>query len=329
MNLGVVVIGRNEGERLRRCLASVRDASTSVVYVDSGSTDASVAMARALGVEVVDLDMSTPFTAARARNAGFQRLREIRPGLEYVQFVDGDCELAADWLGKAAGFLAAHPEVAMVCGRLRERHPERTIYNLLCDIEWDTPAGESQACGGIAMARTAAFEQARGYRPDLIAGEEPELCVRLRARGWKIWRLADEMALHDAAMAHFGQWWKRSVRAGYAYAEGAFLHGGAPELHRVRESRRAWAWGIALPLGVFAVIALMGPWGASLLALYPAQIARLSLGGHRPPRERVLRAAFIVLGKFPEAVGQLKFRYHHLTGVRARLIEYKGAPHVK
>ncbi|MDP2788004.1 MAG: glycosyltransferase family A protein [Pseudomonadota bacterium] len=324
MSVGVVVIGRNEGERLGRCLKSLAGPERSVVYVDSGSTDASVALARSLGAEVVELDMGTPFTAARARNAGFERLLEQRaPDLAHVQFVDGDCEMTPGWLETAAAWLDSHPDVAMVCGRLRERHPERTIYNLLCDIEWDAPAGEARACGGIALARTEAFEQARGYRPDLIAGEEPELCVRLRARGWKIWRLADEMALHDAAMTRFGQWWQRSVRAGYAYAEGAFLHGDAPERHRIRESRRAWIWGIALPLAILAAIALAGPWGMSLLALYPLQIMRLSLGGGRPLRERLLRAAFIVLGKFPEAAGQIKFRYHHLTGVKARLIEYK------
>src|SRR5579872_4333993 len=91
--LGVVVIGRNEGERLRRCLGSLLDSTRSIVYVDSGSSDGSVAMSRSLGVEVVDLDMRTAFTAARARNEGFWHLVRVRPDLEYVFFVDGDCEV--------------------------------------------------------------------------------------------------------------------------------------------------------------------------------------------------------------------------------------------
>jgi glycosyltransferase involved in cell wall biosynthesis len=210
LKVGVVMIGRNEGERIRKCLESLGGIAKQVVYVDSGSTDGSVDMARAMGVEVVGLDMRVAFTAARARNEGFRRLRELAPDLAYVQFVDGDCELADGWLEKAVMFLGEHESVAVVCGRLREHYPERSIYNMLCDIEWDTPVGEAKSCGGNAVMRVGAFESAQGYRADLIAGEEPELCVRLRAAGWLIWRLDEEMALHDAAMTRFGQWWTRS-----------------------------------------------------------------------------------------------------------------------
>jgi len=131
---GVVAIGRNEGERLRRCLASVVAGAARVVYVDSGSTDGSVELARGFGAEVVALDMSRPFTAARARNQGWRRVLELEPALDYIQFVDGDCEVIAGWLEVARGFLDAHADVAAVAGRNRERHPERSIYNLLCDI---------------------------------------------------------------------------------------------------------------------------------------------------------------------------------------------------
>ena len=44
-DLGIVIIGRNEGDRLIRCIASVGDEAL-VIYVDSGSTDESVAAAR-------------------------------------------------------------------------------------------------------------------------------------------------------------------------------------------------------------------------------------------------------------------------------------------
>jgi GT2 family glycosyltransferase len=320
--MGVVVIGRNEGERLRICLASVIKYAQTVVYVDSGSTDTSVDMARALNVDVVELDMSIPFTAARARNEGFQRLLARAPELRYVQFVDGDCEVVAGWLGGAADFLDSHPDVAVVCGRRRERYPDRSIYNWLCDIEWNTPIGEARSCGGDAMFRTGAFHQVSGFRNDLIAGEEPELCVRLRSLGWKVWRLDSEMTLHDAAMLRFMQWWKRSVRAGHAFAEGAFLHGKPPERHYVRESRRAWLWGVVIP--VLVLVALSGSgWGLILLALYPFQVIRLCLTGTRSLRENCLRAGFLVLGKFPEALGQIQFIVERMTGAGARIIEYK------
>jgi GT2 family glycosyltransferase len=321
--IGVVVIGRNEGLRLERCLRSLAHGAEQVVYVDSGSSDGSVAMAQALGVHVLALDMARPFTAARARNEGFACLQRLLPSMRYVQFVDGDCEVDPGWLASAQAFLQAHPEVAVVCGRRRERFPQRSIYNWLCDLEWDTPIGEAKACGGDALMRVDAFTQVGGFRPDLIAGEEPELCVRLRAKGWKIWRLAAEMTLHDAAMTHFSQWWRRSLRAGHAYAEGAFLHGRAPEHHWLRESRRAWLWGLGIPLATVLAGGLMGGWALLLLLIYPLQAARLARRGGKSRRENWLQAVFLVLGKFPEMLGQVKFLLNRFAAGKAALIEYK------
>jgi GT2 family glycosyltransferase len=320
---GVVAIGRNEGERLKKCLESVAGPAGSVVYVDSGSTDGSVDMARAMGVDVIELDMRVPFTAARARNEGFRRLRELGPDLVYVQFIDGDCEVVAGWLENAVAFLDAHRDVAVVCGRRRERYPERSIYNMLCDIEWDTPVGEAKACGGDALMRIDTFEAVNGYRADLIAGEEPELCVRLRTAGWRIWRLDEEMTLHDAAMTRFGQWWKRMLRGGYAFAQGADLHGAPPQRHCVRESRSIWFWGLGIPVGVLGLALWWGGWGLVLLLIYPLQIVRLSMRGRRSPRENWWRALFLVIGKFPEMFGQTKFLFHRHMGGQSRLIEYK------
>ena len=280
-------------------------------------------MARQMDVALVELDMRIPFTAARARNEGTKLLLQLVPQLEYVQFVDGDCELMAGWLEQAQAFLNANKSVAMVCGRLRERYPERSIYNQLCDIEWDTPIGEASACGGIAMARRSVFEAQGGFRTDLIAGEEPELCVRIRTAGWQIWRLDSEMAFHDAAMTCFGQWWKRTTRTGYAYAEGAHLHGASPERHWVKESRRALIWGVGIPLLILVCVFGFGPWFLAMLLIYPLQIARLALRGKRSRQVNWWRAFFLVIGKFPEALGQVKYFYRKLMGNKVRLIEYK------
>lgn len=319
---GVVVIGRNEGKRLSICIDSVIGTAALVVYVDSGSTDDSVAMARASGAHVAELDMSLPFTAARARNAGFEVLREISPQMKYVQFVDGDCEVVDGWLGKAAAFLEAHQEVVVVCGRRRERYPEKTVFNALCDIEWDTPIGEARACGGDTMMRVEAFAAVKGFRADLIAGEEPELCVRLRANGGKIWRLDEEMTRHDAAMTQFWQWWQRSKRAGYAFAEGASLHGAPPERHYVAQLRRALMWGLVLPFLV-VVGALLSPLYLMLLLLYPLQVVRVASNSKLVGRIAWWRAFFFVLGRFPESLGLLKFLHNRMIGRRGRLIEYK------
>jgi GT2 family glycosyltransferase len=320
---GAVVIGRNEGERLRVCLQSVLRSTSRIVYVDSGSTDGSEALAQSLGVEVVPLDLSIPFTAARARNAGYRRLQEIAPDLTLVQFVDGDCEVVAGWTDVAVARLTERAELAVVCGRRRERHPDASIYNQLCDIEWNTPVGDAVMCGGDAMMRLAALEAVGGFDPNLIAGEEPELCVRLRARGYRIERLDAEMTLHDAAMTRFGQWWRRNVRAGHAYAEGAALHGQPIDRRGVRS--------IVLWAGVVPAMALMGAvptGGASLLLLggYAVQAARIYRGVRRdgwPARAAAPAAAFMVLGKFPGLQGIAKYRWSRARGRRSGLIEYK------
>ena len=324
MITGVVVIGRNEGERLRRCLESLRAMRPRTVYVDSGSSDGSVTLGRAAGILVLELDSAGPFSAARARNEGLQRLLAAYPELDYVFFVDGDCEVVEGWIEKAVRFLEQRPDVAVTWGRRRERYPERSVYNMLCDIEWqDSPIGETKYCGGDSMMRVTAFRQVKGFRPDLICGEEPELCVRLRKAGWRIWRLDEDMTIHDAAQYRFGQWWKRSLRGGYAYAQGVALHGAPPERHSVTQSRRAWIWGLWIPIAIVVMTALVGWWALLLLLLYPLQILRLASRGTRSTRDNWWRAATLVLSKFPEMLGQAKFMRDRCRGVQSRLIEYK------
>jgi GT2 family glycosyltransferase len=323
MKTGVVVIGRNEGNRLKKCFNSLGNSASTIVYVDSGSTDGSQELALSIGIDLVSLDMRTPFTAARARNEGFERLRALDNDVSYVQFLDGDCELESDWLEAAVKFLDRHEEVAVVCGRLREKYPNQSIYNTLCDLEWDTPAGNVKACGGIAMMRVHAFEQMRGFKNDLIAGEEPELCLRLRAAGWRIWRLANEMAVHDAAMTHFSQWWNRTIRSGFAIAQGAYLHGSSPEKYKVRESLSVWFWGLALPALIFLISLLATPAGLLLLLAYPFQVIRIALTQKKSIKNNWLRSFFLVIGKFPEMLGQVKFWWAYISRHKQSLIEYK------
>lgn len=306
-----VVIGRNEGARLRACLESLIGQVDRVIYVDSGSTDGSADMATGLGATVVALDMAQPFTAARARNAGLAQV-----AAPFVQFVDGDCIVQPDWVAAAMAFAASHPDAAVVCGRRRERFPEASVYNRLCDREWNTPVGQAVACGGDALMRTDAVRAVGGYRDTLIAGEEPELCLRLAQNGGQIWRIDAEMTLHDAAMTRFSQWWNRSRRAGHAYAEGAALHGAPPVLHWVRETRRALIWGAGVPI-VAIGLGWVHPLGVLILLAWPLQLLRLT------PRFGLEAAFFTLLGKLPEAQGVLGYFWGRITRKRATLIEYK------
>lgn len=321
--VGFVVIGRNEGERLVACLRSLPAASVApVVYVDSGSTDASIANAGSKGADVVRLDMSIPFTAARARNAGARRLIETaRP--RYLQFIDGDCALAPGWLETAAAFLDSQSDVAVVCGRRRERHPDASLYNRLCDLEWASPVGEALYCGGDALIRADALEAAGFYDERLVAGEEPELCLRLREKGWRIWRLDAEMTSHDAAITRFRQWWTRAARAGHAYAEVAALHRRSPLRIWRRETARAILWAAIAPVSILLALTV-SPWFLAALALYPAQAVRLFLLWRgRLKRDAAPWAILSIIGKFAEAAGAMKYYAQRLAGRRSGLFEYK------
>jgi GT2 family glycosyltransferase len=321
--LAAIAIGRNEGTRLRACLASLAATGSfdRIVYVDSGSTDGSIDMAMGTGAEVVTLDADAPFTAARARNAGLARLAE-GPAPDLVQFIDGDCTLDPDWLPAALNFLTVHPDVAVVCGRRRERFPQASVYNRLCDDEWNTPVGEARACGGDALMRRTALDAVGGYDSTLIAGEEPEMCLRMRRHGWAIWRLDIEMTLHDANITRFSQFWARMRRGGFASAEAAAMYGREPERHGVAGLYKAAVWGLALPLAILLGALVVGPATFWLLLIYPAQTARLALrrGGGRFAWEW---AALLTIGKFAEARGVLDYLLRRLRRGPAQLIEYK------
>ena len=325
LKVGAVVIGRNEGENLVACLNSLIGVVDSIVYVDSGSTDNSIEHAKLLAIDVVQLDLKSPFTAARARNEGATYLLKKMPDIKYLQFVDGDCEVQPNWVEKSVTFLETHAQYAVVCGRRRERYPERSIYNQLCDIEWNTPAGDTLACGGDALFRVKAFKKVNGFNDALIAGEEPELCFRLRESDWKIMRLDAEMTLHDANMKTINQWWNRAKRSGYAYASSCFLHGLGKEKYKVREVASVLLWSVLAPLLIFSFsffhIAFIGT-----LLIYPIQVARLSIKYAALDKGwyiALLYALSNLLGKFPQLMGIMNFVFNAFKGTQAKIIEYK------
>ena len=336
--VGFVAIGRNEGQRLRRCLESLSGGP--VVYVDSGSTDDSLALAQQSGVLVAELDRASPFSAARARNLGLQRLRAAHPEVEFVQFVDGDCELRAGWVEAGLAALRSRPDVAVVCGRRRERFPEASVYNRLCDIEWDTPVGEATACGGDALMRVAALAEVGGYDPTMIAGEEPELCLRLLRRRWRVLRLPAEMTLHDAAMTRWTQWWRRALRDGHVTAEFLGRYGPSREHGRLRRALSALAWAVGLPLaGALALVwALRDPGPRPAVAvlavplLYVLLGLRIARGRRRAGRSAAdarAYAAACILGKWPHTAGMARYVWLRASGRSPRLIEYKDVPAVE
>jgi glycosyltransferase involved in cell wall biosynthesis len=314
-DLGIVVIGRNEGQRLLRCLQSSRPAGCPVVYVDSGSTDGSIENARSAGAAVVQLDRTIAFTAARARNAGLAHLLEMNPAVRLVQFVDGDCEIEDGWLERARAALDGDQTVAIVCGGLRERSPQASIYNRLGDLEWRKPAGEIRHCGGLFMIRVEVFRRVGGFDPTIAAGEEPDLCCRIRQAGFRVVRLDCPMATHDLDMMRFSQWWRRSVRGGYGALKltlfGPVISRGAFR----SQVRSTLVWGIGLPIAAivaFGVVSAVGawPWSLSLLAMWPVCLTLQGLRLSRKARQNgcsaidaLAYAAFTLLWKYAALIG--------------------------
>lgn len=332
--VAVVVIGRNEGERLKRCLHSMPK-GLPVVYVDSGSTDGSVEFARSIGVTVLALDMSIGFTAARARNVGWRYLLDdASMDIGFVQFIDGDCEMETRWLETAMAAIGDDPGLAVVFGRRRERFPDQSLYNRMCDDEWNVPIGDAASCGGDALFRVAALQQAGGYSDDLIAGEEPDLCLRLRRLGWGVRRIDGEMTLHDANILRFGSWWKRAERSGFAYAAHGLRHGSRSDPQWLRQLKSIVFWGFIWPVGGIAGAACASLWhplaGFALLAAvigsYPVQALRVAAHKHRSGASRGFALQYgmlITLGKFAELRGAVRCWTSHLLNRQARLIEYK------
>lgn len=320
--IGLVLIGRNEGDRLIRCLASVPIEVDAVVYVDSNSSDNSVQEARKAGAHVVELDLSTPFTAARARNEGYDALKASGQSFDYVQFIDGDCAIVPGWITAASEALDKNDALGIVTGWRAEIYPDASVYNAMCDFEWHRPAGEILTCGGDMMVRTEAFEEVGGFDGTVIAAEDDELCVRIRKAGWKIERLPLEMTQHDADMTRFAQWWQRAVRTGHGFAQVGALH---PDYFS-RERKRVWFYGAALPILAIAGLFLSMWLTVASALVYGLSYVRTAQGLNRNGLElgsAAKQAVFLALSKVPNVIGMLTFYWRRQRAAPMKIIEYK------
>ncbi len=334
-NIGIVVIGRNEGERLKRCLQSLPP-QLPAIYIDSGSTDGSVEFARSIGIEVFELNLDIPFTAARARNVGWRAIAERYSDVRFIQFVDGDCEMHPRWFELAPSVFADNQDLACVFGRLRERHPEHSIYNRMCDDEWNVPLGLVESCGGIALFRLSAISSAGGFCDDLIAGEEPDLCLRLRQTGWAIQRIEPEMALHDAAISTFAAFWRRVQRSGFAYAEHVRRHGKRSIPSWRRQLYGIVAWGLILPTLALTAVTFAFITGSpfavavssGIALIYLLQILRITFKKNAQGadiRFAIFYSATIVSGKVAQAYGMIRCWSAPIRGPNGARLKYDKA----
>ncbi len=320
-NVAVVVIGRNEGARLEACLASLKDQNVPIVYVDSGSDDDSVALAKKVGAQVVELDLAEPFTAARARNAGFNAI-DLQHMPQFVQFIDGDCIVVDNWIKTASDALSQNPSWGLVTGWRSEIFPNQSVYNALCDFEWHRPSGEIVACGGDMMVRAVAFAEIGGFDAKVIAAEDDEFCVRLKKANWRLYRLPEQMTRHDAAMTSFRQWWQRAVRSGHGFAQVGYMH----PPYFLTERRRVMVFAAVLP--VLALLGVFWSWWivAFAIAAYAASYIRTVRGLLRANirfGQALRQSNLLSLSKFPNLQGIITFHWRRLRGRKMKIIEYK------
>ncbi len=325
--MACVVIGRNEGERLIESLQSVQAAGLPLVYVDSGSTDGSADTAVAHGYKSLRLDPVRPFSAARGRNEGLDDAMRMQPGTRYIMFLDGDCTLEPDFPSVAAKILDDDGTCAIVTGHLAEQYPDRSIYNRLCAIEWQSPAGRIDhlnALGGIMVGRVSAFQEVGGFNEKAIAGEEADLAVRLRLAGYSIIKADAAMATHDARIFTFGQWWIRAVRGGFAFTHRYIEHRRKGLSDGRREVFSALFWGLALPLIVLVTLWPSRGLSAVLLGGYAVLGFRIYRHYSRQGLSRsdaLLSARFVLYAKFAHVVGIVRYALNGPN--RVRIIEYR------
>ncbi len=330
VDVSVVMIGRNEGARLLRCLASVQAARWSdvrheLIYVDSRSTDDSVSRAQALGVQVFVLDDPAP-CAAKARNLGWVHARGT-----FILFLDGDTELDPDFVRHALVTLR-QPKICAVWGHRRESHPEQSLYTRVLDLDWVYPVGPTLYFGGDVLVRRAALVSVDGFDPTLNAGEEPELCARLRAEGWLIEHIDVPMTRHDLAVTTLRAYWLRAYRSGIAYAEVAErmrLRGDAMWQHEARRDFWHGVLFLCAPL-VFLATLRWAPWLAlAMVVLGIAYIGRTVVRCRwKAPGQTLLcwqYAVHVYFQKIPALFGQLRWRKAHRQQTAIGLVDYKTA----
>jgi len=326
--IGFVSIGRNEGERLKVGLRAIQTLcpNSPVVYVDSGSDDDSVGFAQSCGITTVELDMSIPFTAARARNAGFEKLINDHPNLEFVQFFDGDCELQPGWVEAAIEKLKENDENGIVSGRRAERYPHASLYNKLIDIEWNTPVGETLAVLGDMCVKTEVFQSIKGFDPSIIAAEDDDFCLRARRAGYKIFRINHLMSHHDANMMDLSQWYKRAKRAGHGYTNIFHLHGMGPDKYFRGAIKRVLFWGALVPI-TFVVFLFVKPVIALIILLaYVAFMGRTALSRVKQGQSLESSIAYgflLYTGKIAEMFGLIHYVKNYSLSRKHELIEYK------
>jgi len=330
LQLSVVIIGRNEGERLTRCIRSVQAMDfpkdeMEIIYVDSNSTDNSPQQAKALGVQVLVIQPDHP-VAAFGRNAGWRAAQA-----DFILFLDGDTVLQSDFVKVALPILKQDDNIIAVWGHRRELYPKASWYHRVLDLEWIYPPGPSDFFGGDVVVRRQVLAEVNGFNTEIAGGEEPELCQRIRSCGYTILHIDHPMTLHDLAITRWSQYWHRAVRTGHNFAEIStrFRYTAIP-LWRQESRSNLFKSAILTGIVVIGIVISLG-----LKALWPLLLAvclllllclRTSWRARWKSNDLLTLLLYGFHSQFqhiPIAVGQILYYYRYWRRKRTDVITYK------
>jgi cellulose synthase/poly-beta-1,6-N-acetylglucosamine synthase-like glycosyltransferase len=295
-----------------------------LIYVDSDSSDDSPCIASEAGARVIIVRPDRP-TPALGRNAGWRA-----SAAPFILFLDGDCVLHPDFVTRTLPEFE-DPKIGIVFGRTRELHPNASVFHRVYDVHWwSPPVGAAEFCLGTALVRRSVLAAVKGYDPNLMAGEEPEICMRIRRLGYVILCVDLPMAAHDVAMTHWSQYWRRGERQGYAHAEVSQRLGKENSPALAARTRRTQIWGsvlVLLPMAAIANLIVTSSWLplAIVAVILVALAAREAFSCRRKTRSVYTLLLFGIhsyLKEVPRLVGQLRYFYDRRTG-RKTWIEYK------
>jgi acetyltransferase-like isoleucine patch superfamily enzyme len=181
------------------------------------------------------------------------------------------------------------------------------------------------------LVRRDALAQVDGFDPNLKAGEEPEMCSRLRATGWVIEHIDEPMTGHDLAIRTWKAYWLRAKRSGMAYAEIAHKMQKKGDLMWQNEAKRDLVHGsiyLASPLILAALYALSPLIPLIAAVLFFTLLIRTALrSAWKAPTNHMLCMQYAVhvhLQKIPSLFGQLAWRLNHRRGGATQWVDYKN-----
>jgi len=196
--ISFIIISRNEEKRIQECLESVIECSmgyknSEIILVDSYSTDKTIEIAKSYPIKIIQLKSNWPLSPAAGLNMGFLHSKG-----DYLCFIGGDMLLDAGWLKEALSYLKKD-DVAGVSGKIINRFEDdcSSLVTRRMNKSYEIlKVGEVNVLGGPGMFKRNIMVDVGCYHPFLRAGEEAELSYRIRAKGYKLFRLPFTMVIH-------------------------------------------------------------------------------------------------------------------------------------